>query len=393
MDGKIGFVNGADTPQQYNGSTLSTLTITGTGLTSSTLIGVNVFKARSYFWANNSQDFWYSATNTLGGSLIKFPLSRVGQFGGKLVSMETWARDAGDGVDDLAAFFMSSGEVIVYQGSDPGSATDWALVGVFRIGAPVSDRAITKVAGDLVAVTRDGYVSLNGVISKGRFNQSAGVISDKINSTATDAVRTYGGNFGWQAIFYPAEDALIFNIPITTNTTYNQHVFNTLTGAATKFTGWNARCFGMYNDQLYFGGASGVVYKAFDGYNDNGANISCDAVLAPNYLGDRNRLKQVTATRAVMASEGNLTINTGIGVDFNPPSTVATQSVAASAGSAWDAEDWDVAEWSGGLTVSKEWLSAAQLGYNIVTRVKVAAKNQAIKWYSIEYMFKKGGVI
>ena len=38
------------------------------------LIDVNIFKSRSYFVELNSQSFWYSAVNTLGGVLAEFPL-------------------------------------------------------------------------------------------------------------------------------------------------------------------------------------------------------------------------------------------------------------------------------------------------------------------------------
>ena len=85
----MGLVNGTDTPQQFNGTSVSSLTVTGSGLTSTNLIGITVFKNRTFFWEDDSQDFWYSALNTLGGTVNKFPLSRVGDFGGKLISVGT----------------------------------------------------------------------------------------------------------------------------------------------------------------------------------------------------------------------------------------------------------------------------------------------------------------
>ena len=119
--------NGADTPQKYDGATISDVTITG--VTPSTLWGCNTFKGRAFYWKENDQSFWYAAADSYQGALTEFSLSRVAISGGSLVQMVTWTLDAGDGVNDLAAFVFNTGEVIIYQGSDPGDATDWALVG------------------------------------------------------------------------------------------------------------------------------------------------------------------------------------------------------------------------------------------------------------------------
>ena len=149
-------VNGADTPQVFNGSTLSNSTISGPTVTD--LIGVNVHKNRIYAWESNSQSFWYGATNAIGGIFKEFNLSRVGNFGGDLIAMATWNHDRGDGVDDYALFMMSSGEVLLYDGSDPEDAANWSLIGVFKIGSPIAVRGIKKVAGDVVIITDQDFV-------------------------------------------------------------------------------------------------------------------------------------------------------------------------------------------------------------------------------------------
>jgi hypothetical protein len=53
---------------------------------------------------------------------------------------------------------------------------------------------------------------------------------------------------------YPKAGWLLINVPVANNTTYHQYVVNTITGAACKFTGMNASTWGMYNNNLYFGG-------------------------------------------------------------------------------------------------------------------------------------------
>jgi hypothetical protein len=115
----MALVNGADAPQKYDGATVSALTISGTGLTIANLNGVHIFRSRSFFWDSRTQDFWYSATNALGGTMTKFPLGRVQGTGGNLIAMVTWSRDSGTGLDDLAVFILSSGDIIIYAAQIP----------------------------------------------------------------------------------------------------------------------------------------------------------------------------------------------------------------------------------------------------------------------------------
>jgi len=388
MDGKMGLVNGSDAPLQIaaDGTTASTLTLTGP--TANNVIGINIFSGRSYFWEDDSQDFWYSAVNTLGGTLTKFELSRVGQFGGKLIEMGTWTFDSGSGPDDYAVFFMSSGDTIVYQGTDP---SQFALVGVFRLGSPVARRGIIKVGGDLVAITRDGYISLMGAIKQGRITER-GLLSDQINPALAEAINDYGSNFGWEAFHYPYANMLIFNVPLSTNSTYQQHVFNTNTGSPCRFRDIPSRCWGLYNDDAYFGG-SGSVFKFNDGFDDNGTNISADALPGVTYLSNKGTQKQVTAIQPVMASDGEIAVSCKIGADFKLP-TVAYETPSFTGGaSSWDTSDWNTAEWSSGDQITKDWKNTEAFGYNFRTRVRVRTKGQRVKWYSVNYMFKMGGPV
>ncbi len=386
MDGKMGLVNGSDAPLEYDGTTVSTMTVSGP--TINNLIGINVFSSRSYFWEDDSQDFWYSATNALGGALTIFPLSRVGQFGGKLIAMGTWTKDGGAGMNDLAVFFMSSGEVIVYSGSDPAS---FSLVGVFRIGAPLSIRGAIKLGGDLVVITRDGYEPLKGVIEKARLGTS-GLISDQINPAVTEAAQAYGGNYGWEAFHYPQGNMLIFNIPLATNTTYNQHVFNTNTGKPCRFKNINARCWGLYNDNAYFGG-NGSVYKFDDGYDDNGSTIDADCVAAVTYLGSKAQQKLLTGVQVTTSSDGEVSIAVKTEADFKLPTVAYSTEVFTGGSSDWDTADWDTAEWSGGNQITNDWVGMGAFGYNFRTRVRLRAKGQLVKWYSINYLFDPAGLV
>ena len=275
--------NGDDTPQLYNGSTWATTAITGSGLTAANLIWGNIHQKRLWTGEKNSMDAWYLSVNSVSGAATKFALGGIARLGGYIMAMGTWTRDAGDGLDDVAVFITSEGEAIVYQGTDPASASTWGLIGVFRIGKPIGRRCVVKAGSDLVIVTQDGFMPLSAILTLDQSQARLASLSDQINRAVNDAVRDYGSLFGWQPILYPKATMLIFNIPQSA-TEFHQYVFNTITGAPCRFTENNAICFGLMNDNLYFGGTDGVVYKFDDGKSDGGSNIEADGLQAFHYF-------------------------------------------------------------------------------------------------------------
>ena len=392
FDAKMGLVNGADDPKVYDGSTVSNMTISGSGLTTTSVVGIAVFKTRTFFWTVNSQDFWYSAVNTLGGALTKFPLSRVGTFGGSLTTIATWTRDGGSGVDDLAVFVMSSGEVIIYAGTDPGDAASWALVGVFRIGAPLGRRCTAKFGGDLLVMTLDGYVSLSAVLAGGRESRRA-VISDKIDNAVLEQASMMSGDFGWQALQYPVGGFFLFNVP-NASAEFDQHILNTNTGAWCRFRGMNGAAWSLFQDDLYFGGQNGTVYKAWNGTTDDGADIVAVARTAFNYLGSRARRKRVSAVQLYLAVDGEAPISVALDADFEEKvRPFETSVVGTGGGAAWDVAEWDVAEWAGSGGLVKKTILTQATGYSVNFQLETHTQDQTLGWYSQTYIFQDAGVI
>ncbi|MGE4259212.1 MAG: hypothetical protein AB7F19_07710 [Candidatus Babeliales bacterium] len=388
---RMGLVNGFDDPQIYDGSTIASMTVSGSGLTPSDLVGIHIFKNRSYFWEVNSQNFWYSAVGALGGTLTKFPLGRVSGFGGNLIAMANWSRDAGDGEDDLAVFVMDSGDIVVYKGDDPGDADAWALVGIYRGGAPLGVRAITKLGSDVIVMTKDGYVPLSKIINLGRITE-VGSISDKIQDEVNRVAQLYAANYGWQAILYPRGQYILFNVPISSDF-YQQHIINTSTQAWCKFEGMNGICWSLFNDRLYFGGVDGTVYLADDGNTDNGSSINIQVYTAWNYIVSRNYNKKLSGVRIYFDSATTFTFTYGIGTDFINPTVFSSINSNVPAQSMWDEALWDVDFWGNDNIITKPWLSGNAYGMNFLLRVLMSVSNGPVNWYSYEYLYEPGGLI
>ena len=367
--------NGADTPQLFDGTTLTASTINGSGLTPSDLNGINIHKNRAYAWDSNTQDVWYGTTNAIQGTFTKFPLTRVAPFGGNLISMMTWNLDGGSGVDDYALFLMSSGDVLMYEGSDPVS---WLLVGTFKIGRPLSIRGAKKIAGDVVIITDQDFVFFSQVFK----NDGAVTQKSKLSGAAIEAVNDYGSNYGWEVALYPKGGWLLFNVPVATNSTYIQYLVNTITGAATEFSGMNACTWGLYNNDIYFG-HQGQICQADSGLDDLGEFIVCDVQAAYSNLGS-NQAKILNSYRNTIKVDGNTTVNSVVSFDYGMNS-VSQNNSTVSTGSLWDFSVWDVALWSPENTTRNELILSSGEGVDLGMRMKTSLMGQQLFWYRTDY--------
>ncbi|MBX2825815.1 MAG: hypothetical protein KTR33_13875 [Gammaproteobacteria bacterium] len=382
MNGVMAFVNGADTPQQWDGTTLSSLSVTGTGLTATDIIGVHIFKGRSYFWENNSQSFYYSAVNTLGGATTEFALGEIAMKGGRLLRMMSWTVDGGAGPDDYAVFIMDSGEVIVYQGDDPGASSSWGLVGIYDIGRPVSDRAMTKFGGEIALVNENDIVFLPSA-----FNQVSPP-QTKLQSAIASAVDNFGNNDGWEVLVYQKYRLIMINVPTGSSPDmYDQYVMDLNTLAGCRFTNLPSSSWGLYQGNAYFGGQDGTVWRFNSTAADDGSDIDCEARMAWTDLGLPAN-KQLTSVRPVFEVEDSLSLGVAAGYDFTEV-TASSPSSSASGGTPWGSS-WG-SPWGTSTRIQQEWQIVSGFGSHISLVLRFSRQGDTPRWLRTDWLVKPQG--
>ena len=387
----IEMCNGADSVYTFDGTTWTDRSASITGVTSSTLISINLHKNRVWFVQKDTLKAWYLPVQSITGAAVAYDLSAFCPHGGYLMAMATWTMDAGYGVDDMAVFVTSNGDCLVYRGTDPSSASTWALVGAFWIGSPIGRRCFVKYQGDLLIITRDGLFPLSNALRSSRLDPRA-ALTDKIQRAVSDAVASYASNFGWQVIPYPAEDALILNVPVQTNSNQQQYVMNTITGAWCNFTGWGANCFELYEDDLYFGG-SDFIGKAWNTNADAGQAIPTRALQAFSYFGSPAKLKRFTMIRPTFYASSPPAVNGQINVDFDDSPSTATLSAASAIGGLWDTGVWDTALWGADLELSRLWQGASGVGYCGAPNIKTSTNAIDLQWLATDIVFEQGAIL
>lgn len=386
-------VNGVNDPLTYDGTTWANPTLTfPVGVNNYEMSSINMHKNRIWFTRKGTLEAYYLATLAISGTATLFDLSSVAQLGGELVASATWSIDAGTGLDDLMVFFTSEGEIIVYRGTDPDTAADWLLVGVFRIGAPVGGaRCWIKYAGDLLVITTDGIVPLSGALQSSRTNPRV-AITDIIQPAVNTAVNAYSGNFGWQMLDFPKGNMLILNVPVNEGAMQQQYVMNSITKKWCNFKGWNANCFSMYNDMPYFG-SSDFVGLAWNGSSDNGENITSDTLQAFSYFGTRSALKRFTMARPIIRSNGTPAIQVNVNFDFDTSDITTNLLFNASSRPRWNQSKWNQVKWVGSQNIIKNWQGLNGIGYCAGIRMQIAYNGINSSWISTTIVTESGGVI
>lgn len=388
------FVNGADSPRLWNGTTWTTITGASvpaiTGVTTSLFAHVCLFKNRLFFTENNALRVWYLPVNSIGGAASQLDLGSVFRNGGRIEACFTWTIDAGNGSDDHFVIITSNGEVAVYEGTDPSSASAWRLVGVFNLGRPLGRRCGTKYGGDLAINTTEGLYPLGKALLSSTVSKSV-ALTDKIQNATSLATAAYRNNTGWDVETYADYNMLILNVPAGNGANF-QYAQNTITGAWTKFVGWDARCWINASSGLYYGSSNAII-KAWVGTTDNSVSIRADVLPAFSYFGQKARNKFFSMVRPNIQTDGDPAILYSLNVDFAPELPEGVLDYAPAPGMTWGAMTWGSMTWGGSLAMQESWEAVGDVANSAALRMVVLNNGSDVRFNSVDYVYQVGGIL
>jgi hypothetical protein len=210
--GYVFYFSGGVRPGIRVSSTLAettAFTING-GAVDTPLLSGTSYKGRLYAIEANTTGnvlrYHYSALGAITGPMTAVDLGGVFRNGGKLQAITNWTFNPGNQNDEYLVIASSTGEILVYGGTDPG-ATNWGLIA--RLDAPniFCLRPFVAVGAEMLCVTQRGVVALSQLLA-GRSLASPYVnfsrnIKDRIGgSTLNDQLTTscFIAEKGW-AVF------------------------------------------------------------------------------------------------------------------------------------------------------------------------------------------------
>ena len=212
----------------------------------------------------NSLRVWYPSTaGAFQGACQYLDLTPFAKKGGSITDVCTWTYTTSLGaIYQVLACITSEGEVILYNGTNPESASTWNMVGQFTVGRPVAgSRATCQLGPDAVFLCEDGFQPLQSYLQGGAEQAPGNAISAKIGNLVKAAMLVGRSLAGWQVIVDPLHNMGIVNVP-QPGGTWNQYVWNTITGAWCEWTGINTTNWLFFDDILMLGSQGNILYQA-----------------------------------------------------------------------------------------------------------------------------------
>lgn len=367
-----------------------------TGVTDRALSAAWVYKGRLYFAGAGGMNAWYLGLASIGGPANMLPLAPFSSYGGYLLTGCAWAFDSTAGAFQANVFISSEGEVLIYSGSYPGDPS-WTTVGAYKIARPLGTRCLMKVGGDLLIMTEDGIVALSKVMTVDQVALENVAASKPIAPAWRDAVLARTGQVGWQIVPWPLRTFVAINLPKINAGDFTQFVTNSRTGAWARYLGWDANCFAVYQNMLFYGTSDGRVLQAEVGGSDDSDNAYTSTVmLAFSDLGFPSLSKQIRMVRPFVQAADLVQAQITINVDYDVTVPTATVTPSETTAPEWDVALWDVALWPGALVSQTQWYDAQGDGTAIAVCWQVAsnagAETPDVRLAALDVLFEPGNV-
>ena len=378
--------DGATGAADAAGASASSSAITITGVATADISQAWSFKERIFMVEGGTQSVWYLPVKSIGGAATEIPLGSLFTKGGSVLFGATWSLDSGSGLDDVCVFVTTTGQIAVYEGTDPASASTWSLVGVYDIAPPLNKHASFKAGGDLAILTEDGIVSITEALKKDRAALQTSAISYPIEDAWQSAIARATIDYPITATLWQSRTLLLVGTPEMDGGTNVSFAANARTGAWGRFTGWDVRCSVVVNDQLYFGTDAGKVMAADSGGNDDGLQYTAKYV--PKFAGGNTPVHKVM-NHAELTARSTASPFPAFKLFGNSEYQVSNPDVPLPSmfdeGDTWGSGVWGTFIWGGAgdLTTKSTWKTIRGQGTAIAPGVMITSNSTSALVFEI----------
>lgn len=173
-------------------SVAETAYTTSTDVSADELNGFVAHQDRPFLWKTLDElDFYYGDVGAITGPLVRFPLGRLGNITGSILTMKSLTIDSNRGINDVLAIFTTTGQIVCYQGLDPGDAANFEQIARIKVSPPLSDRCFVEVGADLWMLTASGIVSVLQTIRQSSL-ALVSTVSEQIQEDLVDQIAEGG---------------------------------------------------------------------------------------------------------------------------------------------------------------------------------------------------------
>lgn len=394
----------------YDGLTWMKMTSVGapgpgiiTGVDPADFVQVCVWKKRLMFTLRASGEVWFLPVGAVGGAASLFDFGPQLLNGGAVLGLANWTQDDGAGVDDRLVILGSSGDLVIYEGTDPADATKFSNIGTWYIGQPpVGRRCWSTSGGNVYVLTQFGVIPVNQVVQGGLDNILTSdtrllVQLRKLQDTLNLDFQTLLNTEGWELMTIPSLALLHIARPSQAVGEHIQYAFQQHSLAWSRLLDVPASTFARRLSEVYGGTSDARVLRVFSGHTDGmeldgtgATEIRARVTPAFNYLGAPAVLKQMLMIRLNFLASASPAYSVRMNADFEVDPITGAAVSGGTVGSLWDAAYWDEDFWAGSRSAFGEWRSVTGLGFALAPSIFISSEENTTL-ASIEYMFKQGG--
>ena len=324
------------------------------GVDPATFTFVRLFNNFVFFVQGGTGNAWILPVGQVYGTATVFSFGNKFNHGGNLNSLWGFTYGSYFGTYLYLVGIGDAGDVIAYTGTNPFVAANWSMAGQWYVGdIPPGRRTATNYGGDLVILSSYGAINLSSLFYQKDLADPNAYMTKKI-APAIKSEIAIAQQRGWEIVSYPGQNAMLIldpNPQFANNT--NQFCYNLLTNGWSVFRGVPMQCAANWHNQLYTGGADGIVYQMFAGQDNvlfgasTGNSINWGCLGAFNNLQSPGTEKFVDLIRPYYITDQQVPYNVFARYDFNITDLTLGQGLGTVPLPipAWDTAIWDTALW------------------------------------------------
>lgn len=362
------------------------------------LVYVTEWKGRLWFAERDSANAWYLDAGAISGDATKLPLEYAAKFrhGGDLVAIATWTGDGGNGMDDRIIFIGRGGDVAIYEGTDPDSASTFALKGTWYVGAfPEGRHVASPFGGDVLLLTQNGVRAVSVLVSGGA-EGSGQYVTRKIANLFNALMVTRSSLHGWAMHLHPEDNCLMVSVPSVDGSSM-QLVMSLANGSWSLYQDLPMHSGAVGAKKMWLGSLTGRVLIN-DGYID-GIRLDAPGDYTPvtwsvvtSFRNQNARFKKIELIRpTILSQSGEATWAADARYAFDTTAVTVSEASLVDAGE-WDGAVWDEDVWSGEYTTTQGVRGASGVGTDMAIAARGLAVGRTVL-VGFDVMFQQGGVL
>lgn len=329
------------------------------GVDPATFVSCTVHQGRAWFVERGSASGWYLAPGSISGAATEFNFGTRFKRGGYLVNLFTWTIDGGEGVDDYLVAVSSSGDVVIFRGTDPSDATAWFQRGLWDIGRPPAGRRVGgSFGGELYLLSSYGIIPASKLISGVLIQDQSAYLTRRIAPLIKARMLAVSQTLGWEIVGIPGEQLLFVGVPEFSDGTLIQFAYSLNTIGWGLYRDFPYFTGNEWNGSFYFSPADSTIY-IHEGELDNVSldgstyeSISFSVLTSFQALSPSENFKRGQFVRPYFIGGGTPGYEVKCAYDYELAEGIGFIPPATQVGTLWDVGVWDVAFWSGGTVVS-----------------------------------------